>query len=153
MSKSVWFVLSMGLVSMLVLAVGMMMTLGQFQETPAAEWVKLAELIGREFKANPVSVRVTQHTFPVAIVINYTSLQDSHFNLSAQNQEMESIAKFALSNYKERRRIEEVRLTRTEIHGRGCFKQTYVSYLTVQNTTRGGPGIPPALTPGEPERR
>lgn len=136
MSKSVWIILGMGLITMLALSAGMMLSLGQFTETPAIEWVRLGELIGREFKANPVGVRVNMRSRPSAMIINYSSLIDTKFNVSLQNAEMEKLANYAISNYKkgkEQRLIEEIQVTRSETHGSGCFKQSYVGHYTLKN--------------------
>src|SRR5438128_1929116 len=108
-------IVAMGAVTMLVLSAGMMVSLGSFQETPAAEWVRLAENIGREFKAEPVSVRVNMRSRPSAMIINYSSLVDTKFNVSMQNAEMEKLAHFAIDNYKkgrEQRLIDEIQVTR-----------------------------------------
>ncbi len=149
-------IVAMGLVTMLVLSAGMMVSLGQFQETPAIEWVRLAENIGREFKAEPVSVRVNLRSAPSAMIINYTALVDSKYNVSLQNAEMEKVARFAITNYKkgrEQRLIEEIQVTRTETHGSGCFKQTFVAHFTLKNPFLNSlpPGVPggPPLIPGQ----
>ena len=144
----------MGLLTMLALSMGMMLSLGQFQESSASEWVKLAELAGRQFKANPISVRVNLRDVPRTMVIAYSSLVDSHYDLSVQNTEMENIAKFALKNYSQMKKVDEVQVTRSETHGRGCFQQTFVSHFTYQNPDRKDPnarfGI--ELVPGAPQR-
>ncbi len=143
----------MGLVTMLVLAAGMMVSLGQFSETPAVEWVRLAELIGREFKAEPVGVRVNMRSMPSVMIINYSSLVDTKFNVSLQNAEMEKLARFAISNYKkdrEQRLIEEIQVTRSETHGSGCFRQTYVAHYTLKNPFYNAA---PPLFPGGPPIR
>jgi hypothetical protein len=147
-SKTVWLVLGMGLISMLILSAGMMLSLGQFTETPAAEWVKLSEQTGREFTAQPISIRANLRNVPRVMVINYTSLVDSHFNLSLQNKEMENVARYALKNYKDAKKIDEVQVTRSETHGRGCFQQTFVAHFTLPNPTQKEsnfaiPGSPP----------
>lgn len=138
MSKSIWVILIMGVVLALVLAVGMMVTLGQFSETPALEWVRLAEAIKTEFKAHQVGVRVSYMNMPSVMRVNYVSGTDSKFNSSVQNSEMEAIANFALKNYKGRdlSSIDQVAVTRSEIHGSGCFQQTYVAKFELANPRR-----------------
>ncbi len=153
MSKTVWLVLGMGLISMLILSLGMMLSLGQFTETPAAEWVKLSEQTGREFKAEPVSVRVNLRSMPRVMVINYSSLVDSHYDLSFQNKEMEKVARFALQNYKEAKKVDEVQVTRSETHGRGCFRQTYVAHFTYPNPGRKDDVLPFPGSPVFPPQR
>jgi hypothetical protein len=137
-SKSIWLIAVMGLLTMILLAAGMALSLGQFQEVPAAEWVRLSEAIGREFKAEHVSVRVELQRSPAAMTISYSSLVDSKFNLSMQNSEMESVANYAIKSYKGREQtiLEEIRVTRSETHGRGCFQQTYVAHFTLPNPLR-----------------
>jgi hypothetical protein len=137
--KTVWVVAGMGLLSMLALSMGMMLSLGQFQETSASEWVKLAEMAGRQFKAKPISVRVDLRSTPKIMVIAYSSLVDSHYDLSVQNTEMEDIAKFSLQNNSQAKKVDEVQVTRTETHGRGCFQQSFVSHFTYPNPSRQEP--------------
>ena len=149
MSKSIWIIVAMGLITMLALSAGMMVSLGQFQETPAIEWVRLSELIGREFKADPVGVRVNLRSRPSAMIVSYSSLIDSKFNVSLQNAEMEKVALYAITNYKkgkEQRLIEEIQVTRSETHGSGCFKQTYVAHYTLKNPFLNT--APPGMMPG-----
>lgn len=141
---------TMGLLTMLVLALGMMFSLGQFQDAPAAEWIKLAETVGREFKAEHVNIQMDLRKTPSSMKIAYSSLVDSKFNLSAQNAEMENLARFAIKTYKGREQtlVDEIQVTRSETRGRGCFQQTYVSTLTIPNPLRktermGFPGMSP----------
>ncbi len=144
MSKTVWVIASMGLITMLLLAAGMAVSLGQFQEIPAVEWVRLAESIGREFKADPVSVKLSLRKTPSAMEIAYSSLVDSKFDLSVQNAEMEKLARYAIKTYKgkEQTLVDEIQITRSETHGRGCFQQTYVAHFTLPNPLRR-PDRPP----------
>jgi len=125
----------MGLVTMLVMAIGMAMSLGQFQDVPAVEWVRLSESVGREFKAEHVTVKITLQKNPSTMAIAYTSLLDTKFNLSVQNAEMENVAKFAIKTYKgkEQTMVDEIQVTRSETHGSGCFRQTYVAHFTLPN--------------------
>ena len=146
-------VVGMGLLSMLVLSLGMMLSLGQFTESSASEWVKLAELTGRQFKAKPLSVRANLQNTPRIMVITYSSLVDSHYDLSVQNTEMENVAKFALQNYSQAKKVDEVQVTRSETHGRGCFQQTFVSHFNYPNPNRQEvlPRFP--VDPLQPPRR
>jgi len=125
----------MGLLAMLVLAAGMAMSLSQFQDTPAVEWVRLSEAVGREFKADHVTVKITLQKNPSTMALAYSSLLDTKFNLSVQNAEMENVAKFAIKTYKGREQtmVDEIQITRSETHGRGCFQQTYVAHFTLPN--------------------
>jgi hypothetical protein len=151
-SKTVWIITTMGLLTLLVMAIGMAVSLGQFTEVPAVEWIRLSESIAREFKAEHVSVKVNLRTVPSVMQIAYSSLVDSKFNLSMQNVEMENVATYATKTYKGRElsMLKEIQITRSETHGRGCFQQTYVAHFTLPNplqrTDRPGyPGTPPGL--------
>jgi hypothetical protein len=149
-SKSIWMIVVMGLGSALALTLAMMFSLDQFKAGAAAEWVKLAELTTNEFKFTNVAVRVNLHSNPPAMKISYDTEADSKFNLSVQNAEMEKVGEFALRNYKGRELniVSQVDVTRSESHGSGCFRQTYVSSLSVPNPRRNGvPGANPFGTP------
>src|SRR6185436_2020247 len=129
----------MGLVTMLALSMGMMVSLGQFQEVPAADWVKLAQGISEQFKFDNVTVRVDLQTGgPSKLKVAYITKSNSGHDSSAQNVEMENVAKFATDNYKGRElsRIDKVEITRSEIHGKGCFQTTYVANLSSDNPKR-----------------
>ena len=129
----------MGLVTMLALSMGMMVSLNQFREVPAAEWVKLASGVTDQFKFENVSVRVSLIDRPSTMKISYVTKGNSNsFDSSAQNVEMEKVAQFAVENYKgkELNRIDEVRIHRSEVHGRGCFQTTYEADLTYANPKR-----------------
>lgn len=140
MSKSVWVIVIMGLVTALVLSVAMALSLSQFTEVPAVEWVRLAEMTTTEFKLENVAVRVNLRDHPSSMRITYLTRADSKFDTTVQNAEMEKVAKFAVQNYKGRElnKVEQIQITRSEIHGRGCFQQTYVAGFTYKNPKRGG---------------
>ena len=122
----------------LALTVGMMVSLGQFTETPAIEWIKLAEALTKEFNLQNVSVRVNIANRPTSMRISYLTRTDSKFNLSVQNAEMENVANFAVKNYRGRdlTAIDQVQVTRSETHGSGCFQQTYVATFMLPNPIR-----------------
>jgi hypothetical protein len=135
----------MGLVTILALSMGMVISLGQFQEAPAAEWVKLAQAITEQFKLQNVSVRVNfRGDGPIAMKIAYIAKATSNFDSSAQNVEMESVAKFSLENYKGKDlgKIDRVEIVRSEIHGSGCFQTTYVANFMYLNPRKKLPGSP-----------
>lgn len=156
MSKSIWLIVTMGLISALVLSLAMMMGLSSFKDHASAEWVKLAEQTTNEFKFTNVAVRVSLIGNPTAMKISYHTPLDSKFDLSAQNAEMEKVAQYAAKNYKGRdlNQIDQFQITRSETHGSGCFKQTYVATLNVPNPRRGAIpggnnpfGAPPPFPP------
>lgn len=139
MSKSVWVIAVMGLVTALVLSIAMALSLSQFQEVPAVDWVRLAELTTTEFKLENVAVRVNLRDNPSSMRITYLTRVDSKFDITAQNAEMEKVAKFAVEHYKGRElnKIDQIQITRSETHGSGCFQQTYVATFTHKNPRKG----------------
>jgi hypothetical protein len=149
----------MGLITMLALSMGMMVTLGQFQEAPAADWVKLAQAMTDQFKFDNITVRVDLHSAgPLKMKIAYVTKANSGFDSSAQNVEMENVAKFATEHYKGRdlTKIDQVEVTRSEIHGKGCFQTTYVATFTLDNPKkrmRGFPQTPPQPPPEQEQEK
>lgn len=156
MSRSVWVIVVLAAGTALVLTFAMMITLGQFQEIPAADWVKLAEATTAEFKLEKVAVRVTFAENPTAMHISYVTKRDSKFDAAVQNAEMERVAEFAVNKYagSDLYRIERVRITRSEVTGSGCFQQTYVATFNYPNPRRTPPsrrlGGPPPFPPRSP---
>ena len=148
MSKTVWLIVTMGLITLLAMALFMALSLEQFQEAPAVELVRLSEMIAREFKAEHVSLKIKRRDVPSVLAISYASLVDSKFDLSMQNKEMEAVATYAIKNYKGREQttVDEIQVTRSETHGRGCFQQSYVAHFTLPNPMRrpDRPGFPGA---------
>lgn len=141
MNKAVWVIVILGAMTVLVLSFGMMVFLGQFQEIPAADWVKLAESTTAEFKLEKVAVRVNMMSTPTAMQISYLTKADTKFNSAAQNAEMQQVAEYAVRTYvgKDLYLIEQIQVTRSETHGGGCFQQTYVANLTYANPRRSPP--------------
>ncbi|MBI3856058.1 MAG: hypothetical protein HY293_10255 [Planctomycetes bacterium] len=139
MSKSIWIIIVLGAITALFLSIMMVLSLGQFTEIPAADWVKLAEATTAEFKLEQVAVRVSFRENPSQMRITYLTRINSKFDTSAQNAEMEKIANFAAQNYKGRDlgKIDQIQITRSETHGSGCFQQTYVAHFTLNNPRKG----------------
>jgi len=130
----------MGFVTVALLVVGMMVSLMQFQQgSPAVKFVKLAELIGREFKVENVGADVRMDPAPGNLRITYFTRVDTKFDISLQNQEMRKIAEFAIKNYEgsDRHQLGEIQINRSESHGSGCFQQTYVGRFTLPNPYKG----------------
>lgn len=140
----------MGFVTITLLIVGMMISLMQFQKgSPAVKFVKLAELVGREFKVDNVGADVRMDPAPGNLRITYLTRVDSKFDTSVQNAEMRKVAEFAIKNYEgsDRHHLGEIQVVRSETHGSGCFQTTYVARFTLPNSYKGkgmphGPGGP-----------
>jgi len=144
----------MAALTAVALVMGMMLSLGQLQEVPAAEWVKLAEATTARFNLEKVSVRVDLLAKPTAMQLSYLTRADTKFDTTVQNAEMESVAQFAVNTYKGKdlHLIENVTITRSETHGSGCFQETYVANFSYVNPRRTPPsgrfGLP--VTPRDP---
>ena len=140
----------MGMLTMFALVLGMSLSLGQFNEVPAVAWVRLSENIAREFKAEQVSTRINLRSRPSIMTVSYASLVDSNYDLSMQNAEMEAVANYAINNYKGREQtmVDEIQITRSETHGRGCFKQSYIAHFTLPNPLRKPDRMGIPLDPG-----
>jgi hypothetical protein len=148
-------IICMAAITTVALVMGMMISLGQLQETPAGEWVKLAEATTARFNLDKCSVRVDLIGRPTSMQVSYLTKADTKFDTSVQNAEMESVAQFAVNTYKgkELYQIENVLVTRSETHGSGCFQETYVAKFTYINPRRAQPsrfGLPPAPPPPKP---
>ena len=148
MSRTVWTIAIMGTITLLLISIAMMFSLSQFQETPSGDWVKLAEQISAEFKAQSVAVRVNFAMAPGFMKISYVAGIDSKYDLASQNAEMERMARFAIATYKgkDMKYVTEIRVNRTEVHGSGCFQSTYVSNFTLPVPRR----LQESSTPGAP---
>jgi hypothetical protein len=156
-SRSVWVILCLSAFTALILVVGMMVSLNQLQEHPAAHWVKLAEATTARFNLEKVSVRVDLVAKPTSMQLSYLTKTDTKFDTTIQNAEMDAVAQFAVNTYKgnDLHQIENVLITRSETHGSGCFQETYVAKYTYVNPRRTQPsrfGLPvtPQGTPFEP---
>lgn len=152
MRKSIWTIVTMGALAMLLVTFAMMLSLGQFQETPSKDWVKLSEQLSTEFKAKNVAVRVAMP--PGTLRISYLAGIHSNYNLEVQNAEMKQVADYALKNYKgkDMRYVTEIRVNRTEIHGSGCFQTTYEGSFTLPVPRRAIGGPMPSDAPPPPPR-
>ena len=119
----------MAAITAVALVMGMMVSLGQLQETPAADWVKVAEAISSRFSLEKCSVRVDLLNRPASMQVAYLTKADSKFDTTAQNAEMESVAQFAVGNYKGKDlyMIENVLVTRTfsKAYGLAGFRVGY----------------------------
>jgi hypothetical protein len=154
-SKTLWSVLVMGLMSALLLTVAMMFGLSAFQQSPAGARSKLGEQIRTEFSFAAAGADVQVYAQPSRLNISYETHQNSRFDVAVQNAEMQRVAEFAIGKVEPRTRvkIEELRVVRTEVHGRGCFQQSYVSALTFPNAQRSNTSSGDFLNPQDPPRR
>jgi hypothetical protein len=154
--KSVWVVLSLGAVAALLLVVAMMASLSQFKDTPAAMRTALAASIQNEFQfiATGTEVRNQAEKSWLRIVYEAKPSKDIAFSKEASDAEMTRVAQYAIEHYKGRDRtvLDEIRVYRSETHGRGCFQSEYKADLAIPNPIRKAPGEKPDGFPfGTPE--
>ena len=143
-----WSLALIGFFATLALVMGMMFTLKTYRMAPASSRVRLSEAIRTQFNLQSVSVELKLQPEKSYLRIAYLTQTDSSFDLSKQTREMQEIADFASINYpdpRERRAFEEIRVTRTEIRGSGCFQESFVLNHSCPNPFRE-----PVLKAGEP---
>jgi len=139
-NRSVWVIIILGFLTVVILVIAMLGALRTFGDSPQSNATKLALSIKGEFKFESVGTVVRDEGMKGALFVHYETHANSKFNQEAQLSEMEKVALFASSKLDigERKRVDEIRVRRTEIHGRGCFKQSYVANHVRPNPNRGG---------------
>lgn len=145
----------LGLMTALLLSVAMMFGLTALEQTPAGYRSKLSEIIRAEFPVDQIGTEVRMEPKPARLLVTYITRVDTKFDVSVQNAEMQKIGEFAIGKYQGRDKvwIDEIRIVRTEIHGRGCFQQNYTAALTIANPHRRVPGVVPGVgTEASPDR-
>lgn len=146
MSRSLWSILILGVLTALILSLFMLLTLDTYQQSPAGNRFKFAESIRTQYKFDSAGADVSPFDGKMVLRITYLTTQNSKHNADLQKQEMESVAEFAKKyDGKDRGTIQEIRVHRTEIRGRGCFQKTYTNHLIVAAPAewRGRPGLTP----------
>lgn len=143
MSRSVWTILLLGLVALGLLSMAMCMTMMTFPESQAGHLAKLALAVQNKFQADRATVNLRREEGKKFLRVVYHTHKSVGFDLSAQSQEMKEVGTFALDAYdgKDKREIDEVRVTRAETRGRGCWQNTYTAHETVPNPARTAPDL------------
>ncbi len=153
MSKTIWVVFVMGIVALALLMVGLLATISEFSESPAGARARVAQGIRNRFGFESANVRVALEGRKKILLISYETRQDSKYDIALQQREMKEVVGHAVSKYEERdlREIEEIRVTRTEVKGRGCWENRQVARETYPNPARTAPDPfrfqPPGRTP------
>jgi len=144
MSRSVWVILILGFLTVVILVIAMLGALRQFGDSPHSNATKLALAIKGEFHFESVVTGTRNEGVKGFLIIHYETHADSKFNQEAQTGEMQRVAQFAAGKFdaSDKRNIDEIQVRRTEIHGRGCFQQSYVATHTLPNPHRGAPPAP-----------
>jgi len=144
-NRSIWVIMVLGFLTVVVMVVAMLATLRSFGDSPASNATKLALGIRSEFHFEAVGTAVRMDGIKNYLSISYETHADSKFDQAAQTREMDKVAAFAFSKVDptERKNLDEIRIRRSEVHGRGCFQQSYVAAHVVPIPGRsGGPPSP-----------
>lgn len=133
MNKSVWYIFIFGILGVFILMMAMCLSLEGLSVSDAGNRVKLAEAIQSKFSFESASAGVGADGVKTVLRVSYRpAAAGATFDLSAQNKEMEAVAAFTAATYSgsDKRSIDEIRVTRTVVRGRGCWKRTDVATLT-----------------------
>jgi len=156
MSRSLWSILILGILTALLLTLGMLFTLDQFQQFPAGNRVKFAETIRTEFQFDSAGADVSPVDGKMVLRISCMTTKDSKHDQTAQRQEMERVAAFAAVKYdgKDKSTIQEIQIRRAEVRGKGCFQKTYHNHHTAAPPPewKSRPGLPTFLQQPPPQR-
>jgi hypothetical protein len=148
MSRTVWSIVIIGFLTVVFLVMAMFLVLQKYNESSYSSATKLAQGIKNEFNFESVGtatdVLPTSEGLRSVLLVQYDTHVDTKFDVTVQKQEMEKVARFAAekSDAGDQKRFFEIRVRRTEIHGRGCFQQSYVSDHTLPNPFRAPPRQP-----------
>jgi hypothetical protein len=138
MNKAVWIIFVLGIIAVILVMIGFLATMTLFSESPAAQRTRLAMHLREKFGFETVNVQVLQEEGKKVLRVSYETFQDSKNDVLRQRQEMKDVAGAAAGQIegKERREIEEIRVTRVEIRGRGCWQSRQVDRETFPNPAR-----------------
>lgn len=138
MGKAVWIIFVLGIIAVVLVMVGFLATMTLFSESPAAHRTRLALHLCEKFGFEKAGVQVRLEGGRKVLRISYETFRDSKNDVSLQQQEMKDVAGAAAGQMdeKERREIDEIRVTRVEIKGGGCWQTRQVAHETFPNPAR-----------------
>ncbi len=139
MSKSTWTILALGAMGAACLMMAMCASLQTFTTLPpSANRAGLAENLRGRFGFESAGVLVTVEEGRNIMRISYETQQDSKRDILRQRQEMKEVADHAVAQLegKERREIDEIRVTRTEVRGSGCWQDRQAARESFPNPAR-----------------
>jgi hypothetical protein len=146
-NRTLWTIAIFGFISVMSLVIAFLLVFKSFGESPYSSGAKVAVAVRDEFHLDAAASAILHEAQKTVLVVQYQTHADSKFNLAAQNQEMQGVAVFAAGKLEpaERRKVDEVRVRRTEIHGSGCMQRSYVTDLAIPNPLRNADplGLPP----------
>ena len=137
--KSIWYIMMIGMVAVMLLTMMMCFSLQQFETSPAGQDTKLALAVRTKFNFDSVGAVVGREAGKKVLRVAYLTLRDSKFNDAVQKKEATEVATYAIGKYEGRDKgaLEEIRITRKERHGTGCWQQTYTTYHSIPNPEKG----------------
>jgi hypothetical protein len=138
MNRMLWSIVIIGFLTVVFLVLAMWVMLGQFGASPYSSSSKIAYSIRGEFHFESVGTATRYEGLKNVFLVAYETHLNSNFNLAAQNAEMQKVAEYAATKFEpgDRRRVDEIQVKRTEIHGSGCFQQSYVAGHSIPNPYR-----------------
>ena len=138
MSRTIWSIVIVGFLTVIILVMSMLLMLKQYGDSTYSSSTKHALAIRNKFAFESVGTGTRDDGARCFLLIQYETHADSKFDLSAQMREMQKVAEFAVEKLDpaERKRFDEIRVRRTEIHGRGCFQQSFVANHSLPNPHR-----------------
>jgi hypothetical protein len=134
--KSVWAIFVIGILTTLFLVMGMLMTLTQFEGTPGWMLTKLGNSIKSQFDFISAGTEQAYDGRRTTLKIQYQSKPGRlAFNQELAREEMKKVAEFAIqkTDSRERINIDDIAVRRIEVHGRGCFQNTYSAEFSMPN--------------------
>jgi len=134
-NKTIWYIVIFGILGVFVLVLGMTLSIEGLPAVDAGKHVKLAETVRAQFQFQSASVGVSLEGAKKFLWVGYQASKSANFDLSAQNREMEAVADFTTANYPgtDKSSIQEIRVTRNELRGRGCWQRTDVARFAKEN--------------------
>ncbi len=138
MTRSIWTVLALGAVGAACLMMAMCFSLQTFVAMPAGGRAKLAEKIRGRFGFEGAGVRLEEEGGRRHLRIWYETRRDSGYDVILQQREMKEVAELAAREYEGREimEIEEIRVTRSEVKGSGCWEDRQVARESFPNPRR-----------------
>ena len=133
-----WSIAIIGFLTLVFMMMAMLVMVRQFNQSPYSNSTKLALKIRGEFHFESVGTGLRYEGLRRYIIVQYETHADSKFDQAAQTREMQKVAEFTAQNADsdERKRADEIRVQRAEVHGRGCFQQTFTAGHAIPNPFR-----------------
>lgn len=140
MARSAWMVLVLGILGMGMLMLGMCVSLDTFAGSAAGARVKVAQGARSQFGFESAAAWLTMEGSKRVLHVSYVTRQSSGFDMTVQNAELERVGTYVVNHYDgtDKKEIDEIRVLRTEIRGRGCWQSRETQQVVRPNPHRKG---------------